>query len=95
MVALDVSKEEDLALELRHRYGLLVKQSSINRWLRGERNPSYEPTMTLLAACGWLNEEAISQAGEPRGAAGRAQRRGAEAARGVQSGRSGRKRATG
>lgn len=58
MRAFDVSASEDLAAELRRRYGLRVKQSTVHRWRTGTSAPSYDATLALLDAAGWIRTEA-------------------------------------
>lgn len=56
MRSLGVSNQTDLAYELRVGYGVRVSQSQVSRWLTGQ-GPSYEVTVALLDAAGWLGDE--------------------------------------
>jgi hypothetical protein len=62
MRATGAETDDDLSFELRNRYGVKAGQSSINRWRNLKREPSYESTMTLLLAAGWLNEAEVRKA---------------------------------
>lgn len=54
--ALGARTDDDLAHELRVRYGLRPTQSIINRWVNGKTEPSYPYVLALLDAAGWLSE---------------------------------------
>lgn len=62
MTSLGAETQQDLVYELRHRYGFRASQSQVSRW--GTRQgPSYEATMVLLQAAGWLaTDRATSEA---------------------------------
>lgn len=60
MAATSTKGPADLAREL----GLTAYQSdkTVARWLKGENEPSYEPTIELMRLAGWLNEDLIQEA---------------------------------
>ena len=55
--ALGVKTDDELARALERRYGVSVKQSTVNRW-QTLNKPSYDATMAMLDAAGWLNTAA-------------------------------------
>lgn len=46
--------QSDLVYELRRRYGFRTDQSQVSRWT-SRTGPSYDATMALLRAAGWLS----------------------------------------
>lgn len=58
MRAFGANTDDDLAAELRRKYGLRVRQSTVWRWRHGETTPGYEATLVMLEECGWLRLDA-------------------------------------
>lgn len=65
MLALGVTTDDALRDELRRRYGLSPSQGTVNRWRNGGREPSYENTIALLDAAGWLNTSGVRRKAQP------------------------------
>lgn len=54
---LGVSGDKQLDLALYSRYGVSPGQPQVNKWANNRGRPSYEYTLVLLHAAGWLNAD--------------------------------------